>query len=490
MVTSPKNVALYGFFLFNCILMLTTAWRYQGDPYIYILFSLLLNMLLYLGLTKNSIFFDTFIGGLFWLGYWLKFSVRTSFMEGRFHEFVGYFGYTGSEFDHALLATSVGISGLVIARLVRGRYLFSYVSVRNDGQVTPNSLVGLREFYTRNRSAVLTGFVVAILGVSLTNAYFGIYQRGSVPRTVLPYGLGGVYTWLLLFGFASISAILLQLELTLRERIPYIIVLIVLLELLCSNVSMLSRGMILNGTALIIGVYVFSRIFGIRFRIKDILISVGMFVLVFFASTIFVNHVRNVSIANQFEGSEAYVELQRILRERARFTPKSLSTDSTVLFLDRWVGIEGILAVSSYPGAGWDLWDEAWREQYKNHGASLYDIKIAKSPVAQLDLSDYHFISMPGILGFFYYPGSYLFLFVALLLLGGLGAGIEILTFRLGGGNLILCALIGFVVAYRFAHFGYVPSRSYLLFGAIILNVVLVYLANRIMMYRYRLNPE
>ena len=166
-----------------------------------------------------------------------------------------------------------------------------------------------------------------------------------------------------------------------------------------------------------------------------------------------------------------------------------LKTDTKFLFLDRWVGMEGILAVSSYPGIGWDLWNEAWKEQYANHGASLYDLKIAKSGVAQLDLSNYHFISMPGILGFFYYPGSYLFLFAAMLLLGGLGAGFEIFTFRLGGANVILCALISFVVAYRFAHFGYVPARSYLLSGAIILNVVLIYLSNKFLVYRYRSRP-
>lgn len=145
------------------------------------------------------------------------------------------------------------------------------------------------------------------------------------------------------------------------------------------------------------------------------------------------------------------------------------------------------MSVTSYPKLGWDLWEEAWQEKYSDRGTSLYDRKISKAAAKYdpADLSIHHFITLPGILGFFFYPGSYVFLFVSMLALGLLGAAIEAAVYKWGGGNLILCSLMALVVAYRYVHFGYVPGRSYLLSGALVLNVALIYLMGRVLAYRH-----
>jgi hypothetical protein len=462
----PKSL-IYLLFSFSFILTLFTLVNYPGRGYIYVLFSLLLNLLLFFGLRKESIFFDTFIGVLFWLGYWLKFSVRTAFLEGNFAESVGYFDYSGNAYDHALLVTSCGVSALLVARFIREKYLFTYSSA----EFKKSELEGLLNFYKEYKTLIWVGFFILFLSIALTNVYFGIYQRGSVPRTILPYKLGSIYTWLLLFGSASISSLLLHFELKLHGKIPYIVILLVLLETLFSNVSMLSRGMVLNASALLVGVYVSSKIHKTRFRFRTTFITITTFLFLFACSVLLVNHIRT----QKYWPSVATDTTQQaiIMRESTK-----------LLFLDRWVGIEGMMAVSSYPKLGWDLWKEAWREKYFTHGTTLYDIKIARSPSAQLDLSNHHWITLPGILAFFYYPGSYFFLFILMFMVGMLGAGIEIAVFKLGGSNLILCSLIAFVVAYRYTHFGYVPTRSYLLLGAIALNVSLIYLVNKFLWYR------
>ena len=71
-----------------------------------------------------------------------------------------------------------------------------------------------------------------------------------------------------------------------------------------------------------------------------------------------------------------------------------------------------------------------------------------------------------------------------MFVLAWIAVGIEVAVFKLGGGNLILCSLLGQVVAYRYMHFGYMPGQSYLLLGAIFLNLFLIYLANRILLLR------
>jgi hypothetical protein len=85
------------------------------------------------------------------------------------------------------------------------------------------------------------------------------------------------------------------------------------------------------------------------------------------------------------------------------------------------------------------------------------------------------------MIAFFYYPGSLVFLFAGLTVCAWLAAAFEIATYRYAGRNLVLCSLLAQVVAYRFAHFGYVPAQSHLLFGSLILNVVILYLADRVL---------
>lgn len=146
------------------------------------------------------------------------------------------------------------------------------------------------------------------------------------------------------------------------------------------------------------------------------------------------------------------------------------------LLIDRWVGIEGVMAVSCYQELGWKLWKRALDEKFSYNEISFYDKNIILSPYRNTDTSKHHFISLPGVIAFFFYPGSYLFLFVCMLMTGVLAAIIEITTFKVAGNNIILCALFGQVVAYRLSNFGYVPTQSYLLLGALCLNIFIFYI--------------
>ena len=46
--------------------------KYTGQGYVFALFTVASNTLLYYGFRKNAIFFDTFIGLFTWLGFWLS----------------------------------------------------------------------------------------------------------------------------------------------------------------------------------------------------------------------------------------------------------------------------------------------------------------------------------------------------------------------------------------------------------------------------------
>jgi len=504
-----SHIILVVFCLAVSILSFLTLANYPGHVAVYVIFTISLNALFLIGFTKGRIFFDTFIGIFFWLGFWLKFSVRVAFLGGNFHEPTGHFDGTGGAYDQALLITSCGVIALLIAAFVRRKFLFSYGKA-----IRQERLEMIFSYYRSNRKVILALFISLVVIIAVTNVIFGIYQRGTVPRAILPFGLSGVYTWLLLFGLASISTVILDCEFRTKNN-PYLASIIGLLECFFSNTSMLSRGMILNGGSLIIGAIDNAKRRFIDLGLRYQLVVLVIFGVLFLSSVFAVNYIRSYTMISSLD--DAAVQHSKKLKSQAvkSKVPKSKRLDSPELnvkplddselksialqfsvktskplMLDRWVGMEGIMAVSSYPGLGWSLWKRAWQERYFHSGTSMYDLTFIKSPYLQVDMSKHHFIGLPGILAFFYYPGSLPFLFFSMLLLGFLGAGIEISVYKLSGGNIILCSLIAQVVAYRYASFGYVPYQSYLLFGAIFLNVLIIFSVDRYLRVRNKNHPD
>tara|TARA_R110002050_G_scaffold57423_3_gene128996 strand:+ start:135485 stop:136897 length:1413 start_codon:yes stop_codon:yes gene_type:complete len=461
---NPLSIFIYLISIVIFCLSLYTITKYSGNGYVYILFTITSNALLYLGFRKNAIFFDTFIGLFLWLGFWLKLTIRVAFMDGRFHEAVGSFNGSPEAFDRALLVTSSALLGFIVASIIRERFIFNYPkNIIDDHQQ------GLFRFYKDHRKAILVGFVFLFVTVAISNVFLGIYQRGTIPSTILPYGLSGVYKWLLLFGLATFSAIILKFERVLTNKTSYLAVMLSLIESMVSNISLMSRGMILNVGSLMYGLIRDAKIHQINVK-KRFLLSCTIIIVILFGSSVFaVNYIRASSFHDHNDDNNS-----RLI--------ESATNSTKLMFLDRWVGIEGVMAVSSYHGQSWDLWKKAWQENFNVNDTSFYDNNIITSPYVTTDKLKHHFISLPGIVAFCFYPGSFIFLFVCMFILSIFAGLIEIITFKLGGYNIILTALLAQVIAFRFASFGYVPAQTYLLFGTIILNVVIIYLANKFLL--------
>lgn len=474
--TLPNISQFFLYFFYGVIALLTLAayGKYAGEGYIYLLFTVISNALLYLGFRKKGLFFDTFIGVFFWLGFWLKLTIRVGFTNGVFHEPTGNFDGSGKAFDHALLVVSCGLFALIVATLVRERFFSFPEKIKTEfGEG------GLFSFYQRRRKFFLVSFVFLFLFIALTNLYLGIYQRGQAPGTILPYGLGGIYKWLLLFGLASFAAVILRFEYFLGKDKPYLVATLSLGEAFTSNISLLSRGMILNSVALFYGLFKSLKANSGNLTLRFLFTVSLIFSVLFISSVLIVNYLRAHDTA--FSKSSVYGS-QGSSQPNMAFVQGM----TTPLFIDRWVGIEGVLAVSSSPKVGMDLWMQAWKEIYSDYGTSFYDLNLIKSPYLEMDATKNHYISLPGIIAFLFYPGSFLFLFGMMFLTGVIGAAIEIFVYKFGGKNLILCSLLAQVVAFRFASFGYVPSQTYLLFGTLFFNVIIIYGVDKLLAFRSR----
>ena len=147
------------------------------------------------------------------------------------------------------------------------------------------------------------------------------------------------------------------------------------------------------------------------------------------------------------------------------------------LSIFRWVGIDAmILVTKNKKQLGLDLFKESLKEKFDENSISFYEKNFG---IYSEDLVSNNKLlkgnTLPGLIAFLFFSGSYVFLYVAMILFCFVASTLEYLMFRVTFNNLLASGLIGMVVAYRFAHFGYLPARSYLLFGSIIIIILLMY---------------
>lgn len=469
-VDIPKSIRVLIFAVILVMFSLALI-KYPGHAIYYIVFSVVANTMLYFCFRRQAIFFDTFIGLLFWLGFWLKLTFRLVFMNGDF-VLAGHFDGSPDAFDRAVLVAICGLSGLVLASYLRGKFLFNYPKVAVAG-----TQPGLFGFYVDYRKYVLVFFLVFLVSVGYLNVHLGIYQRGGITKTILPFGLNGVFTWLLLFGMGSFVAIMLNFELRINRDKYWLAIVYSFLEGVVSNASMLSRGMIISTGSLLYGVLYNFKINAFKVSKRFFVSIVLVFMLLFATSAFLVTYIRSATYLGA-------LEIPAAEKSKDAQAPLDMTIDTAAsLLVDRWVGMEGVMAVSSYPQLGWSVWKQAWQEVYNENVLSFYDKNFIDSAYKNTDTSKFHFVSLSGIIAFLFYPGSYLFVFAVMSLLGAGAALIEIFVYKVGGKNVILCSLFAQVVAYRFMSFGYVPAQSYLLFGTIVFNVLLICFADKILGY-------
>jgi len=448
--------------------------EYAGNSLLFFIFSFVFNVLLLMGIRKNANFFDFYIGIFFWIGFWLKLTVRILFFDTKFSEATGAFDFSGDSFDSALIVCICGASALILGSLIREKIFPKLINRKIVDSCQ-------EQFYFKKRIYIIIIFTVLFISISYINVYFGIYQKGEITKTILPYNINSVFKWLLLFGLASFSALILKFEIDNNKKIPIIIWTIIIIESFFSNTSLLSRGMILNSGAIAIGALVLLRknkIF--LLNLKNIILSSIIFCIFFTMSIIIVNDLRGNGSGNFRLGI-----LGDMFNKNNESQQRGNDLEhATPLLLNRWVGIEGVLSVTSSKRLGLELWNEAWSERYSENTMGFYDSNLIDSPYKNTDFKKYHHISLPGITAFLFYPGSLVFLFFSMISLSIFASIIEIFVFKVGGENLILCSLISMVVAYRYTSFGYVPFQSYLLFGSIIISTLIIYFINLIFSYK------
>ena len=470
-----KFIKLSIFVLIFFILIKTFS-IYKGNQFIYLSFSIISLFLIFFSFRKKSIFYENFFGVFIFLGFWLKFSISKSFNIG-FTEGLSGKVISAQNYDDALIASCVGMLGFIVFGFIREKFFFYPSKI----ELNINT-----EFYKKFRNLFIIILFFTIILVCFINFYFLIYQRGLIGNNYNFLIAGFIKTSLLYF-LSLCIAIILFFDLASYKKVFFLILSLIIFEPFLSSLSMLSRGMIFNSFAIVFALYKLTNKINLKLDINFYIKFLAFLFVAFYISVISVNHLRisKFNIGNPLV-EKNYTELEKIkeYNENKTITEKFNTNVSTsfyrfyALVIHRWVGIDSMLLITKNTEfLNFELFYKSLKEKYDSKSISFYEDNFKIWPADRYkNNSSIKGNILPGLMAFLFYSGSYIFLFFSIILFSFFATLLEYLIYKSTNRNLIASGLIGMVIAYRFAHFGYLPSRSYLLFGSIIGIIILFFL--------------
>ena len=465
---------------FVSILLIFGLRAYTGNKLIYLLFTIVSTFSLFYGFRKKSIFFDNFITILLWLGFWFKFTMQISFLNSQFPEGAGVFDYLPSSYDQVLLISCAGVASFSLASYFRG-FFFNYEKIHFSNF----DLSGISNFVNNNKNIIIYSLIFTILLIALLNFHFSFFQKGVIPKVTILFGISNIFNWLLFFGFASFFSILIFIfylgNLKRKKNIIYL----ALLECFISSVSQLSRAMIFNGGSIIFGLYQTLVKAGIEIKKSDVLKFCFILSILFIFSLYVTSKLRQ---SKDFPvGHQVHNYLPTI--STTNLNINKISNDlikelNQVLFLvsGRWVGIEGVMAIVSHPNKSFLFLKSSFNEKF-NYSNSFYENIVKKNIQSYGKKPPLFTVYLPGMIGFLYYAGSVFFLISTIVLVCFVCSILEFFALKASKNNLIFCSLIGNILAYRVAHFGYMPVNTYKILTAVALTIFLVFCIMRFLEY-------
>ncbi|OYZ81236.1 MAG: hypothetical protein B7X65_08535 [Polaromonas sp. 39-63-25] len=151
---------------------------------------------------------------------------------------------------------------------------------------------------------------------------------------------------------------------------------------------------------------------------------------------------------------------------------KTVISNILQLAADRWIGIEGVMAVQSHGEKNIDSLSNAITEKREVGKITSYQ-KISNSLYAEMDKTKNQFASLPGAMGFFLVGGSLWFVVAGMFGLTLLLLLSERAIFAVTG-NPFLCALVGLTMANTVAQLGAAPRQNLPYFFMILLGVLVI----------------
>lgn len=465
-----KQTVIFGCAGIWALLFAAGLAAYTGSALVYALFSVIFLSVLLCGLLKPVSYGYFFLAAFTWLGFWVKLTSHL-ILKYPYTEAVGAFDGSPGSWDGVLLVASVAGCGMIIAKGVYALFGKPTVSL--------NVKAGPPAWHIGKRKSMWQALMFGIILLAAFNSFFGIHQLSLYPKTVFPWPTNWAVAWMLNIGAAMAVTTLVYWDARAKKNIFWPLVAIIA-EAFVSTVSVLSRGTFLfHAVPVLIAALKNRFILAGLSRIKIFLCCV-IFVASFILSLGIVGMLRDYYYSDATSKSASRTELH-MKNFWAICSVKSLivraSRQVTGLAVDRWIGLEGVMAVNSYPGKNMALLIAGLRERRHLGVIPIYE-RICNSHYQNLNRQKYQFATVSGGAAFFYYSGSLWAVLFGLFLLSFLVLAFEGIIGYLTG-NPFLCSLIGMSAANFAAQFGTDPIQMSYSFAMMFLASAFLWMLER-----------
>ena len=503
---------------------------YSGSKAAYALFSLVTGALLVTGFRQVSSYGYLFLTVFLWLGFWLKATIHT-ILSYPFVEAVGAFEGGAGAWDEVLYVATFASLGVML-----GKILFNLVTSRITPR-RQEIMPAAPPWYPKSRKWLWVALAFTASAAVLINLKYGVHLIGLAPRTVLIWPMNAIVAWLLNIGLATGIAVLLWWDIALKKDLAIPVYAIIAEALISSVSILSRAVYVFHSIPQLWALHRLKHISLGLSRAKLFLLAVFFvvsLVVSISAVTTFRNYLYQsstysstayqaaVSQLEVVEGSTAMVlleikksppaesqalkshlrELQseekklklRVLKEKSRSDEamKSESAQSKILMnefgyqitggfpslmlqlsVDRWIGLEGIMAVQAYPEKNMGLLWHALSENPAAGKADTYQV-VSNSIYLKSDGTKFRFATLPGAAAFLYYSDSLIIVMLGMVIFSLSVLVVELLITNLTA-NPILCSLYGAVMANNVAQFGVSPRQNLPYFFMLASGVLLVW---------------
>ena len=452
----------FSFFIFSSFFFLLFYFlnfnNYVGNKILFFIYNLLSFGLFLVVLKKNNSAFEFFTYIFFLLSFWFKFNCILFFESVKVLE--SDFDLNISNYDNATFVIIIVFAACITASLIKEFILNKFI--KKHKFFISNSFI---IFYKKNRIYIFFLFSVFLISIWCTNFYYKIYSKGLVNDHISPF-IKYFYSWSLTYGLAVLTSLIIFLDLFIFKKKKIFI--IGIFESFLTQMNIYSRSFLfffisyLRGFLLLPSIkkFKFSKLFLLKFLI--------IILIIFFLSIFSSNKLRD----SQFYESGT-----------AGISTTLSSTLSHILFLsvNRWVGIDSLLAVSQSTNLSFNFFLSAFYEQKNIKSKSFYiDNFFSRFDYTSHEKKNLNIVITPGIVAFLYYSGSILFVFFSIIILILICSGIEMLFFYFSFGNTILANIIGYSLSVRFVHFGYVPFNTVNFLLSFLVTFFIIYFFSKI----------
>lgn len=426
-----------------CVLFIfgVTVVNWPGSFYAYGAMSLTFCGLLAVGvrhLIAGNVGFSL-LAILLWVGYWLKLSIHL-FFEAPWVEPIGRFGFSVQEWDLVAIVSATGALAVALVGLL-WRFPFEPGQVK---KIEPRISwkPGARVF-------AYIAISLVVITILLLNENYDISHNGLRPAVDLVWPLQGVFSWFFVIGVALLVLVVFHLDAASGNSL-ILATLIFVGAVTLLAVSQYSRGIAaLQSLPLVISLLLWQKCTGGMSNRSMITILMVIFIGVMVS--VAGGQERRIQTLPDYEIVQEDSNTQEDSSTQEDSNTRDFPALLSRLVIDRWVGLEGVMAVVAYPDKGTSLFNEMIAERRTKDKVDKYTSVISEAGV--YDTSKYQFATIPGAFAFLYYSHSLVVVFFGAMFLAVIVMASEHMVRRITN-NIFISSQVGFFTAMLFIQLG------------------------------------